>query len=102
MAKYDSTQSEIWRIIEKNIIQNGTIVMADIQNKGKGTHGRIWHTDEANNIAFSFFIETNCKIQRLEGITIEIADIIVDIFKNKYGINLNKKSQMILYLIIKK
>ena len=66
----DSTQSEIWRLLEKNNIQNGTLVMADIQTKGKGTHGRIWHTDEANNIAFSFYIETNCETKKLEGITI--------------------------------
>ena len=31
----DSTQSEIWRMIEKNIIKNGTIVMAEKQTAGK-------------------------------------------------------------------
>ena len=29
-----------------------------------GTHGRIWHTDERNNIAFSFYIKSNCDISR--------------------------------------
>ena len=87
----DSTQKEIWRRIEKNEIENGTAVMAEFQTKGVGTHGRIWHTDESENIAFSFFIKTNCNIQRLDGLTIKIANIIVDIFKNQYGINLNIK-----------
>ena len=87
----DSTQSEIWRLLEKNNIQNGTLVMADIQTKGRGTHGRIWHTDEANNIAFSFYIETNCETKKLEGITIEIAKILVNIFKEKYNIVLDIK-----------
>ena len=54
--KLDSTQSEIWRLIENNKIANGQLVMADIQTNGKGTHGRIWHTDEEKNIAFSIFI----------------------------------------------
>ncbi len=90
-SEIDSTQSEIWRLIENNTTPNGTLVFADIQNKGIGTHGRVWHTDEANNIAFSFFIKTNCNIQTLDGLTIEIANIIVDIFKEQYGINLNIK-----------
>ena len=87
----DSTQNEIWRLIENNNIKNGTLVMADIQSEGKGTHGRIWHTDEANNIAFSFFIEMNCNVNKLEGITIDIAQRILEIFKDKYEINLEIK-----------
>ena len=31
----DSTQLEVWRQIEKSKIQNGTIVIADLQTKGK-------------------------------------------------------------------
>ena len=89
--KIDSTQSEIWRRIENKTIKNGEIVIADIQTNGKGTHGRTWHTDETNNIAFSFFIEMNCNIKNLDGITIEIAKIIVDIFQEKYNVNLEIK-----------
>ena len=87
----DSTQNEIWRMIENEQIENGTLVMADIQNAGKGTHGRKWHTDEGNDIAFSFYLETNCKAKDIEGITIEIAKCIVEIFKEKYNILLDIK-----------
>ena len=87
----DSTQNEIWRLIENNNIKNGTLVMADIQSEGKGTHGRIWHTDETNNVAFSFFVEMNCNVKKLDGTTIEIAQRIIDIFKDKYGLNLEIK-----------
>lgn len=86
----DSTQSEIWRQIKEGKIENGTLVMADIQTEGKGTHGRIWHTNK-NNIAFSFYIETDCNTEKINGITIEIAKIIVDIFKEEYNIKLNIK-----------
>lgn len=93
----DSTQDEIWRLIQKEC-KSGTIVIADIQTKGKGTHGRVWHTDERNNIAFSFFIKMNCNIKILEGITIKTAQIIVDIFKTKYGISIQiKKPNDIIY-----
>lgn len=86
----DSTQNEIWRQYEQGA-PNGLLIMADVQTKGKGTHGRVWHTDEPNNIAFSFLIRTNCEIQKTENLTIEIANIIVEIFSEKYGINLNIK-----------
>lgn len=87
----DSTQSEIWRLVENGKIENGTLVMADIQTAGKGTHGRVWHTDEGKDIAFSFYIETNCLAQKVEGITIEIAECLVEIIKEKYGILLDIK-----------
>ena len=87
----DSTQSEIWRLIENKAIVNGQLVMADIQTSGRGTHGRIWHTDEENNIAFSFYVEMNSKIESLDGITYEIAEIIADIFKENYNVNVQIK-----------
>lgn len=87
----DSTQKEIWRLSEKNETKNGTLVMADIQTNGIGTHGRIWHTDEKNNIAFSFLVKPQCNIKDLDGITLEIAETIVEIFKTKYKIDINIK-----------
>lgn len=87
----DSTQSEIWRLIQNKTTPNGTLVIAEIQTKGKGTHGRIWHTDERGDIAFSFFIQMDCNIKKLEGITIEIAKIINDILETQYNIKLEIK-----------
>lgn len=88
----DSTQREIWRRIENNTIVNGSIIIADIQTKGKGTHGRIWHTDEPNNISFSIYLQTECALEKLEGITIEIAQILIEILKKEYGITLEIKA----------
>ena len=85
----DSTQNEIWRKIKNRTIKNGTLIISDIQTNGKGTHGRTWYTDENNNIAFSLFVEMNCNIRLLNGITIEIAKIIVNIFYTIYGIGIN-------------
>lgn len=87
----DSTQNEIFRLIKNKTITNGTLVIADIQTNGKGTHGRIWHTDEANNVAFSFYIQLDCNIKKIEGITVEIAKIIIDILEKSYGIHLEIK-----------
>ena len=87
----DSTQDEVWRLIENNDIKNGQLVAANIQTKGKGTHGRVWHTDESNNIAFSFYVEMNNSVDSLDGLTYEIAETVVNIFKEKYKIELQIK-----------
>lgn len=87
----DSTQKEIWRLIENEQVPNGTLIIADIQTNGIGTHGRIWHTDEENNVAFSFVVRMDCNINKIDGITIKIAQIIQEIFKEQYEIELQIK-----------
>lgn len=87
----DSTQLEAWRRIEKNEINNGTIILADRQTNGKGTHGRRWYTDEENNIAFSFVIRADCEIEKWEGITIEIAETLVEVLRKCYSVSLSIK-----------
>ena len=89
--RIDSTQLEIWRRIKENKIENKSVIIADIQTNGKGTHGRKWYTDEGNNIAFSFFRQIDCEIDKLEGLTTEMAQIILDIFKELYQIELQIK-----------
>ena len=87
----DSTQLEMWRRIENNAIENGTIITADLQTNGIGTHGRTWYTDKKGNIAFSLFLKTECNIEKLEGITIEIATMIIEVFRQLYNIDLKIK-----------
>ena len=84
--KIDSTQKEIWRRLEKEIV-----ISADIQTDGIGTHGRTWYTTQKGNIAFSIGLELNKSIKDLENITIEIAEIILEVFKKMYQINLQIK-----------
>lgn len=88
----DSTQNRIWKLLKNENTPNGTLVIADIQTKGIGTHDRIWYTDEENNIAFSFLIKMDCNIKKIEGITIKIAQIILEIFRNLYHIELQIKA----------
>lgn len=99
--KIDSTQKEIYRLIDKGIL-NGTLVISDIQTDGIGTHGRKWYTDQSNNIAFSFYYEINCNIKKLDGITIEIAQVLKNILKRLYNIDLIIKEPNDLYFNNKK
>ena len=93
----DSTQKEVFRRIEENNIKNGTVIYSDLQTSGVGTHGRVWYTDEENNIAFSFFIEMNCDLENLNGVTIEIAETILQVFASKYNIYLQIKEPNDIY-----
>ena len=44
------------------------------------------------NIAFSFYIDTNyCEVKKVEGLTIEIAKIIIEVLEKMYGIKLQIK-----------
>lgn len=84
--KIDSTQKEVWRRLE-----NGIIVSADIQTDGVGTHGRKWYTSQKGNIAFSIGLAPNVSIKQLENLTIEIAEIILEVFDTIYKIKLQIK-----------
>lgn len=86
----DSTQSEAWRQVKKKV-ENGTVIFANMQTNGMGTHGRRWYTDEKDNIALSIVLYPNCKIEKLNNITIDIANAIVEVFKEFYLINLDIK-----------
>lgn len=86
----DSTQKEVWRRIESKRIKNGMLIRAENQTSGIGTHGRTWISTE-NNITFSFYYELNCNVKKIDGLTIEIAEIILDILNNDYQIQLEIK-----------
>lgn len=87
----DSTQKEVWRRIASETIQNGEIVIANLQTSGIGTHGRRWHTDEGENIAFTVYFETNCDVEKLGSITIDVAQIMQSVFKDLYNVNMQIK-----------
>ena len=67
------------------------LLWPEYKQKESGTHGRVWYTDQVNNIAFSFFLKVNCKINQLKGFTIEIANTLVETFQQLYSIDLTIK-----------
>ena len=85
----DSTQEEVKR---NSYLGNGTVIIAERQTKGKGTHGRVWYTDtEYKNIAKSLILFPECKISKLKEITIIIAKCIVRTFEKLYNLKLQIK-----------
>lgn len=84
----DSTQLEAKR--NKQKYDNGTIIIADVQTAGKGTHGRMWHT-KSDNIAMTIILKPKANIKQLEGFTVAIAERIKYAIKKLYNINLEVK-----------
>ena len=83
----DSTQLEAWRVA-LNDTPNGSLIIADYQTNGQGTHGRRWISSD---IAFSILLYPDCNIENLNGITIAIAETIKEVFDNLYNIKLDIK-----------
>lgn len=84
-----STQDKAKELIQKGQA-DGTIVIAKMQTKGKGTKGRIWYTGE-DNLAFTMILYPKCEMKKLEGITIQIAKCMIQTIKQLYGVQLEIK-----------
>ena len=88
----DSTQSYIKKLDSEKKTSNGTLVYAEVQTAGIGTHERKWYTSKGNNLAFTFVLYPNCNIKKLENITIILAECLVQTVKELYGYELKIKS----------
>lgn len=96
-----STQDEAKKIVKDNPI-NGTLVITDEQTKGKGTKGRTWYSSKGNNITMTIILTPNCKLNALDGITIKIAEVMVNIIDELFNIKLQIKEPNDLILNNKK
>lgn len=81
-------------IKEKGIdeLENGSLVLAEAQTEGVGTHERKWYTgSNKKNIAMSFVLYPNINLDKFSNLTVLIAECIVDIIKKLYGYELEIK-----------
>ena len=88
----NSTQTYIKQKYKENILLKETIVIANVQTDGKGTHGRIWESEKGKNILLTIALFPNCKIEKLKNLTITIAENIIEVIDNLYKIKLEIKA----------
>lgn len=100
-TELSSTQDEAKKLL-KSETKNGTIVITDKQTKGRGTKGRVWYSGEAKNIAMTMIIYPNCTIEKINSLTIKIAQTIANAIKELYNIKLSIKEPNDLILNNKK
>ena len=72
-------------------LENGTVIIANKQTAGIGTHGRTWYTGSGDNIAMSMLFKPECDLSSLNNITVDVAQTIKKAIKNLYNIGLNIK-----------
>ena len=60
----DSTQ-DLAKDIAKKEFKNGTLILADKQNRGRGTQGRSWVASKANNITMTILLKKDWEIADL-------------------------------------
>ena len=83
-----STHLYVKENLEK--LENYTVIIANKQAAGIGTHGRSWYTG-SDNIAMSILYKPECDITKLDGITINIAKSIQEAISELYNIELKIK-----------
>ena len=86
----NSTQDIIRNLAEKKV-ENGTLVIASNQTAGHGTKGKTWSVEKGKNITMSFVIYPKCKPEKLNGITVGIAEAIIEAIDELYAYKLNLK-----------
>ena len=69
----------------------GKILLAEVQTGGIGTKGRSWYTGYGKNIAMTIILHPKCKIEKLDNLTIEIAEKIREAIYELYGYKLEIK-----------
>lgn len=72
-------------------LENGTVIIANKQTAGIGTHGRTWYTGSGDNIAMSTLFKPECDLSSLNNITVDVAQSIKKTIRNLYNIGLNIK-----------
>ena len=72
-------------------LENGTVIIANKQTAGIGTHGRTWYTGSDDNIAMSMLFKPDCDLSSLNNITVDVAESIKKTIKNLYNIDLTIK-----------
>lgn len=87
----NSTQIYAKKLDNENRAKNGTVILSDIQTEGIGTHSRKWFTGKGDNLAFTFVLYPNCKLNNFERFTYLIAETMLETLQILYNINLQIK-----------
>lgn len=97
----ESTQDLAKKIAKENS-KHGTLVITDNQSKGRGTKGRTWVASKGKNITMTLLVKKEWKIEKLDGLTIKIAEAIQGAIQELFSYSLTIKEPNDLLLNGKK
>lgn len=95
----DSTNSELMRRIQaKTELESGTVIVAEMQQLGRGRRGRVWQSPFGANLYYSYFWRLDDGIQAAMGVSIVIGLAVYDAIKALYNIEVELKWPNDIYL----
>lgn len=95
----DSTNSELMRrIAAKQTLDSGTVVVAEMQQAGRGRRGRVWQSPFGANLYYSYFWRLDDGLQAAMGMSIAVGLAVYDTLKALYQLDIELKWPNDIYL----
>ncbi|WOC26130.1 bifunctional biotin--[acetyl-CoA-carboxylase] ligase/biotin operon repressor BirA [Pseudoalteromonas sp. N1230-9] len=95
----DSTNSELMRRLQSDIpLTSGTVLVAEMQQAGRGRRGRVWQSPFGANLYFSYFWRLDDGLQAAMGVSIAVGLAVYDTLKALYQLNVELKWPNDIYL----
>lgn len=95
----DSTNSELMRRIQaKEALESGTVIVAEMQQAGRGRRGRVWQSPFGANLYYSYFWRLDDGLQAAMGVSIAVGLAVYDAIKVLYNIDIELKWPNDIYL----
>ncbi|CAH9065685.1 Bifunctional ligase/repressor BirA [Pseudoalteromonas holothuriae] len=99
----DSTNSELMRRIQaQQPLQSGQILVAEMQQAGRGRRGRVWQSPFGANLYYSYYWRLDDGLQAAMGVSIAVGLAVYDALKVLYNLEIALKWPNDIYLNNKK
>lgn len=103
MPIIDSTNSELMRRVQnKSPINSGQVLVAEMQEAGRGRRGRTWQSPFGANLYYSYYWRLDDGLQAAMGVSIAVGLAVYDALKALYGLEVALKWPNDIYLNHKK
>ncbi|BDF95850.1 MULTISPECIES: bifunctional biotin--[acetyl-CoA-carboxylase] ligase/biotin operon repressor BirA [Pseudoalteromonas] len=95
----DSTNSELMRrIAAKQTLESGTVIVAEMQQAGRGRRGRVWQSPFGANLYYSYYWRLDDGLQAAMGMSIAVGLAVYDALKALYKLEVQLKWPNDIYL----
>lgn len=91
-ASIDSTNTELMqRIASKKALTSGAVVVAEMQNAGRGRRGRVWQSPFGANLYYSYYWLLDDGLQAAMGVSVAVGLAVFDCIKALYNVEVSLK-----------
>lgn len=95
----DSTNSELMRrVAAKQPLESGTVIVAEMQQAGRGRRGRVWQSPFGANLYYSYYWRLDDGLQAAMGMSIAVGLAVYDTLKALYQLDIELKWPNDIYL----